>query len=452
MNTFILNKKIKLPFLFLTASFVLLIITNEGKANNNNIGLFENENLQEIIQKPFFLYYANKDESIPFFIGDYISWEYFFSEDPEHFSEIENPFLCSIENRSDSFCELTKTFEKKTNIKKITNVFIKEEKTKEYLKSLSEKINSKPKNGKLEINEQGELFFSEDGESGYSLDVEKSYEEILSTLKNKKNDYYILLATEKTEPELSKNNLDKLGIKEKIGTGESNFRGSTINRIHNVKVATAKFHGLLIKPDEEFSFIKNLGEVDDTTGYKKELVIKKNTTVPEFGGGVCQVSTTVFRVALNTGLKITERHNHAYPVSYYNPPGSDATVYIPSPDLKFINDTGHHILIQTKIEGTKLFFEFYGTSDGRQVEIDGPKITEKTPEGKIRTVLYQKIKDKEGKEIREDAFKSFYDNHDNYPNPNEVIREKPKDWSGKQWDEYYAKYGNIIEQLKSQNL
>ncbi len=451
MNNLILNKKTKLSFLFLTAFFASLGIANETMANNNDVGFFENGKLQEMIQKPFFLYYANKDESIPFYAGDYISWEYFFVEDSKHFSEAENPFLCSIENKSASFCELTKTFEKKTNIKKITRVFIEEEKTKKYLQSLSEKINSAPKNGRLEVNEQGELFFSEDGKEGYSLDVDGSYEEILNVLKNKKNDYYILLATNKTEPELSKNNLNKLGIKEKIGTGESNFRGSTVNRIHNVKVAATKFHGLLIKPDEEFSFIENLGEVDDTTGYKKELVIKQNTTVPEFGGGVCQVSTTAFRVALNTGLKITERHNHAYPVSYYNPPGSDATVYIPSPDLKFINDTGHHILIQTKVEGTKLFFDFYGTSDGRQVEIDGPKITEKTPEGKIRTVLYQKIKDKEGKEIREDVFKSFYDNHDNYPNPNDVLREKPKDWSSKQWEEYYAKYGSVIEQLKNKN-
>jgi vancomycin resistance protein YoaR len=183
-----------------------------------------------------------------------------------------------------------------------------------------------------------------------------------------------------------------------------------------------------------------------------ELVNKKNTTVPEFGGGICQVSTTMFRVALNTGLKITERHNHAYPVSYYNPPGLDATIYIPSPDLKFVNDTKNHILIQSRIEGTKLFFDFYGNPDGRQVELIGPTITEKTPEGKIRTILYQEVIDSNGNEIRKDVFKSFYDNHDNYPNPNDILRSKPEDWSGKQWDEYYAKYGSVIEQLNSQGL
>jgi vancomycin resistance protein YoaR len=287
---------------------------------------------------------------------------------------------------------------------------------------------------------------------GHKINIDNSYNEIINVLRNEGKDYYIPLATDTIAPELSKDNIDELGIKEKIGTGESDFSGSTKNRKYNIEVATSRFHGLIIKPGEEFSFVKNLGEVDGDHGYKKELVIKKNTTVPEFGGGICQVSTTTFRAALNTGLEITERHNHAYPVSYYNPPGLDATIYIPSPDLKFINDTENNILIQTRIEGTKLFFDFYGTSDGRQVELEGPTITERTPDGKIRTVLYQKIKDENGNKLREDIFKSFYDNHDNYPNPNDIIKNKPKDWSGKQWEEYYAKYGNIIEQLNSQNL
>ena len=439
-------------FILMSFFIVFIFLSKTAFASDDEIGFFENKKLQEITQKPFFLYHIDKNESIPFFIGDYIDQKNSFIEVNSSFSQIENPFFCFIDNEVGVFCQLTKTFDKKDDNKKITKIILNKEKIKNYLTSLSEKINSNPENGKIEINEKGEIFLKENGKDGYTLDVEKSYDEILKILKNQGNDYYIPLITNKTKPEISEENIKSLGIKEKIGTGESNFRGSTTNRIHNVKVATAKFHGVLIKPGEEFSFVKNLGDVDEENGYKKELVIKKNITVPEFGGGVCQVSTTMFRAALNSGLKITERHNHAYPVSYYNPPGSDATVYIPSPDLKFINDTEGYILIQSKIEGTKLFFDFYGQSDGRKVEIDGPKITEKTPDGKIKTVLYQKIKDKNDQLIREDSFKSLYNNHDNYPNPNDIIREKPKDWSGKQWDDYYAKYGNIIEQLKNQNF
>jgi len=445
--------KVSRKILFLMAVFVLIGFFSKANANDQeNIGFFENGKLQEIIQKPYYLYHINRDTVIPFYARDYITWHYSIIEDPDHISEIENPFLCSLENGNSTLCDITKPFNKRVHNKKITQVFINKNKIKDYLNSLSERVDSEPKNGKIGINENEEIYFINAGEVGYKLDVEKSYSEIINVLKNENEDFYIPLATNKIEPELSEDGIGKLGIKEKIATGESNFRGSTKNRIHNIKVAASRFHGLIIKPEEEFSFIENLGEVDGDHGYKKELVIKKNTTVPEFGGGICQISTTAFRVALNAGLEITERHNHAYPVSYYNPPGLDATVYIPAPDLKFINNTGNHILIQTRIEGTKLFFDFYGTSDGRQVELSGPTIIKRTPEGGIQTILYQIIKNADGKEIREDIFKSFYNNHDNYPNPNEIIRNKPKDWSGKQWDEYYAKYGNIIEQLNSQTL
>jgi vancomycin resistance protein YoaR len=105
-----------------------------------------------------------------------------------------------------------------------------------------------------------------------------------------------------------------------------------------------------------------------------ELVIKKDKTVPEFGGGLCQIATTIFRAVLASGLPILERQSHSYRVPYYEPAGVDATVYDPRPDFKFLNDTGYHILIQSKIEGNFLIFEFWGTKDGRAVEQSKPVI------------------------------------------------------------------------------
>jgi vancomycin resistance protein YoaR len=99
------------------------------------------------------------------------------------------------------------------------------------------------------------------------------------------------------------------------------------------------------------------------------------------GGGVCQVSTTFFRALLSAGLPIVERHAHAYRVGYYEengyPPGIDATVFVPSVDLKFLNDTGHYILVQSKIDLDNLYLEFdlYGTSDGRTVSMTTPVVT-----------------------------------------------------------------------------
>ena len=117
-----------------------------------------------------------------------------------------------------------------------------------------------------------------------------------------------------------------------------------------------------------------MGEVSAATGYKPELVIKENKTVPEYGGGLCQVATTIFRAALASGLPITERQNHSYRVSYYEPAGTDATVYNPKPDLRFVNDTGHYILLLGEVSGHTLSFSIWGTKDGRQVTQTKPVI------------------------------------------------------------------------------
>ncbi|HZQ29900.1 MAG TPA: VanW family protein, partial [Patescibacteria group bacterium] len=107
-------------------------------------------------------------------------------------------------------------------------------------------------------------------------------------------------------------------------------------------------------------------------------------TVLGDGGGVCQVSTTFFRALLNAGLPIVERHPHSYRVGYYeqdSPPGLDATIYYPSVDLKFRNDTGNYILIQTVVDydNLRLTFNLYGTKDGREVSISNSVITNQTP-------------------------------------------------------------------------
>ena len=199
-----------------------------------------------------------------------------------------------------------------------------------------------------------------------------------------------------------------------MGKGTSNFAGSPSSRIHNIKIGSAKFHGLLIKPEEEFSFNTILGEVGPEQGYKEELVIKRDKTIPEYGGGLCQVSTTVFRAAVYSGLKITERYPHAFPVVYYSPQGFDATIYPPHPDFRFINDTPSHLLIQTKVEGYYLTFEFYGTDDGRKVEIDGPHQYDVKSDGSMKTKLARKIL-RHGELVEEKTWKSSYKSPDLYP-------------------------------------
>ncbi len=164
-------------------------------------------------------------------------------------------------------------------------------------------------------------------------------------------------------------------VREVIGRATTSFAGSPKNRIFNISFAAKKIHGVVVESGQEFSLIKLLGEIDEKSGFLPELVIKGNKTKPEFGGGLCQLSTTVFRAVSVSGLPVLERRNHSYRVPYYEPPiGYDATIYFPKPDFRFKNDTAHPILIQSGVQGTKITITLWGTKDGRKVEVDAPTV------------------------------------------------------------------------------
>lgn len=168
--------------------------------------------------------------------------------------------------------------------------------------------------------------------------------------------------------------LREQGIREFVTMGESDFSGSTANRIHNVVTGLHKFNGHLIAKDEIFSFVKELGPVNASTGYRKELTIIGDKTLPDYGGGLCQVSSTAYRGVWEYGFPITQRKNHSFAVHYYAPQGTDATVYPPNVDIKFHNDSPGALLIQTVIDipNTKAYFIYYGTKDDREARVVGP--------------------------------------------------------------------------------
>lgn len=353
---------------------------------------------------------------------------------PGYHSEIENTNFC--QNKKSLECELTFDTKKQFCIKKVVQTSLDKDAIKKFLEDLSRQVNRDPEDAKLKM-EDGKVSVFSLGNKGIKLDQEKSLEILSAFIRSTESfsGQTLELPYIETESDVSMDSIENMGITALIGEGRSNFKGSPKNRIFNINVAASRFNGVLIKPGEEFSFVKVLGEVDGEHGYKQELVIKKDRTEPEFGGGICQVSTTAFRAAINSGLKITARRNHAYPVSYYNPQGMDATVYVPRPDLRFINDTPGYILIQTKIEGTELIFDFYGTSDGRKTTIIGPKIVSREADGSMKTTFTQQVFNKDGDLILEDVFNSAYDSPNKYPHPG-AITEKPDNWSKKQWEDY----------------
>ncbi len=255
------------------------------------------------------------------------------------------------------------------------------------LAPLEEKINMEAVEALFSF-ENGRVIAFRPSTQGKEIDKESIKKQLdarfATILSNKPKTVDIEIPIKNIEPKITTDKANNLGIKELIGMGTSLYQHSIPNRIFNVNLATSRINGVLVAPGDTFSFNQALGDISAFTGYKQAYVIENGKTVLGDGGGVCQVSTTFFRSLLNAGLPIIERRAHAYRVGYYEQdslPGLDATIYSPTVDLKFKNDTGNYILIQSAIDPIqqRLTFFLYGTNDGRKTEISTPVITSQTP-------------------------------------------------------------------------
>jgi vancomycin resistance protein YoaR len=229
-----------------------------------------------------------------------------------------------------------------------------------------------PKDGTLELDDELNFKTFEAPAEGIVVDGRKSAMDLLSAMQRGAPTSSISLMH--ITPKITGEDAERLGITELLGVGRSNYSGSPTNRRKNIALGRKKMNGILIAPGGEFSQLKVLGEIDAANGWYPELVIKGNKTTPEYGGGLCQVGTTSFRAALSAGLPIVERRNHSYRVRYYEPAGTDATIYDPAPDFRFKNDTPGHILITSQAQGDNLLFFIWGTKDGRQITQTTPRV------------------------------------------------------------------------------
>lgn len=257
----------------------------------------------------------------------------------------------------------------------------------EYTDMFEDHYNKPAKNALFNF-EDGKVTKFREHEDGLKINSEDFIKEVdkrIPQLASTKNKQTITLTDTVVEPEIKLNEANNFGIEELIGEGTSDFTHSIPERIHNLTLASSKFNGVLIEKGKVISFNEIVGDISSNTGYKPAYVIQNGRTVLGDGGGVCQVSSTLFRVALNTGLPILERTSHAYRVSYYEndvkKPGLDATIFSPSVDLKIMNDTPAAILIQTEIdsENNILKFKFYGKKDGRTVELSPITVYDESP-------------------------------------------------------------------------
>ena len=200
----------------------------------------------------------------------------------------------------------------------------------------------------------------------------------------------------------------ELGVTQLIAEQTTYFYGSSAERIQNIVAAAERYHGLLVAPGETFSMGNELGDVSLENGFAEALIIYGGRTIKGVGGGVCQVSTTLFRTVFFAGFPVVERYSHAYRVSYYEMDASgsvdpdfaglDATVYFPLVDFKFLNDTPNWLLMETyvNISARTITWKLYSTSDGRSVtwETTGPSnvvpppppLFEENPEFKVNQI------------------------------------------------------------------
>jgi vancomycin resistance protein YoaR len=263
-----------------------------------------------------------------------------------------------------------------------------------YLSELVPTVKRTPQNAHFIFNDDTrQLDLIASAVRGRTLDVEATIRAINDGLAQNKHDIQLVVTTE--DPTITDNaTAQELGITELVSVQTSYFYGSDAARVKNITTAASRFHGIFVAPGETFSMANILGDITLDNGYAEAIIIYGDQSIKGVGGGVCQVSTTLFRTAFFGGFPIVERHAHAYRVYYYEKvagnkvdtrlAGLDATVYVPLVDFKFTNDTPYWLLMETYVNpsNSSITWKFYSTSDGRKVEWDttGPTNTVEPPE------------------------------------------------------------------------
>jgi vancomycin resistance protein YoaR len=320
------------------------------------------------------------------------------------------------------------------------NVELDPELFRSFLEPLAPVLKRTPQNARFIFNDDTrQLDLLEQAVIGRSLDMDQTLESVNHGLNS--GQHQVPVAFQLEQPLAGDDaTVQELGISEAVSVVSTYFYGSSPERVQNIKTASGAFHGLLVAPGETLSMAEVLGDISLDNGYAEALIIFGDRTIKGVGGGVCQVSTTLFRAAFFGGYPIVERHPHAYRVGYYeltryggrdeSLAGLDATVFVPVVDFKFTNDTGSWLLLETYVyKDNQLQWKFYSTSDGRSVEwssnqsnkVEAPdplyKENKDLAKGKIKqidyeadgldVVVYRTVR-RESETLYKDTFKTHY--------------------------------------------
>ncbi len=263
-------------------------------------------------------------------------------------------------------------------------IIIDENAVRHWLRPYADQLYREPTNARFYFDDDTrELVLVAPHVNGRELNIDATVEQFLAQVRTP--NHSVPFQLEEIIPLVNSGaSAAELGITELITETTTWFYGSTDARKHNIARSAANFFGIVVAPGEEFSFNKYLGSVSEADGYEQGLIIVGGRTIEGVGGGVCQVSTTLYQNAFLAGFPITERWEHGYMLHYYDDgegPGMDATVFSPIVDMKFINNTPHHLLIENyyNTEFEALTFKMYSTSMGREVEKSEPVFSDVVP-------------------------------------------------------------------------
>jgi len=210
--------------------------------------------------------------------------------------------------------------------------------------------------------------------TGIKLDLEKYKEEITESLISLDEEKYIFdLPVVTIDPKITTQNiLKELAIDGELGTYPTSLENKEENTIYNIKLASEVINGIVVKPQDIFSFNKYLGPAEKADGYKESTIIANGVFVNGYGGGICQVSSTLYNALLLANLPIVERYNHSVygEATKYVPLGQDAAIFYGFKDLRFKNNSEHMIVIFSKVFRDTLQVSIFGGNESKaEIEI-----------------------------------------------------------------------------------
>jgi vancomycin resistance protein YoaR len=260
----------------------------------------------------------------------------------------------------------------------VVRVRVIPEKAQDYAKGLAREIDRPAQDARLAWN-KGHLIPIVPSRPGLAVDVEGFPNVLQKALDQGKREMKLTVLVKK--PAVAVEDIPNMGIREKLVEKSTSFAGTYPDRIHNIRLGARRINGKVIPPGGVYSMAQTLGEISERTGYKLGFAIVGPNTVLDVGGGLSQLTTTVFKAAFWAGLPIIERTTHAYRIMRYEPvAGIEATIYPPAVDMKFRNDTGHFLLLEARTDEKRVYIALYGTNpNGRQVSIEGPYLTNVVP-------------------------------------------------------------------------